>query len=172
MDNFILSKKISLVDIVISAAKEMGDSVSLTCLTFKMPKPASVKLQRAQQKKILSEITVYMEAQHRRKKSWVAAMLKCGWHIYNVPVHAKIAMLEKENQRRVFISSNNWQAGGCLDFFYEIPDRHIIDEVFSLSAQVLSQFTSLQEKASDAGPASEAVQLKQVPTINRQEPAI
>ena len=144
MDNFILSKKISLVDIVISAAKEMGDNVNLICLTLEMPKAASVKLQRAQEQNILSEISIYMKAQHRRKKNWCAAMLKLGWHIYNIPVHAKIALLEKENQRRAFLSSNNWQAGGCLGVCYEIPDRHTVDEIFVQCSSALSEFQPLQ----------------------------
>ena len=144
MNSFVLSRKVSLVDIVIDAAKQMGEGVNLTCLTFEMPQTAGVKLLRAQNAGILKSISVYMEANHRRKKNWVSAMVLSGWNIYNVKIHAKIALLENHNCKRVFLSSNNWQAGGCLEFCYEIPDTHIVDEIFQQCNSVLSEFVPLK----------------------------
>lgn len=100
---FWFGKRISLVDKVIEKAKEMGGSIELTCCTFEMPQAAGVKLNRAAGDGTLKHITVYMEGGHRRKKNWVQAMIKMGWSVYNVPMHAKIAILET--------------AGGVLVFF-------------------------------------------------------
>ena len=123
--NFWFGKRISLVDKVIEKAKEMGGGVELTCCTFEMPQAAGVKLNRAVADGILSHVTVYMEGGHRRKKNWVQAMIKMGWTIYNIPMHAKVAILEKarrSEEMNVFLSSNNWQAGGNHEFIELIDD--------------------------------------------------
>lgn len=121
--NFWFGKRISLVDEVIEKAKEMGGGVELTCCTFEMPQAAGVKLNRAVADGILSHVTVYMEGGHRRKKNWVQAMIKMGWTIYNIPMHAKVAILYKDECINVFLSSNNWQAGGNFEFI-ELVDNH------------------------------------------------
>ena len=121
--NFWFGKRISLVDKVIEKAKEMGGGVELTCCTFEMPQAAGVKLNRAVADGILSHVTVYMEGGHRRKKNWVQAMIKMGWTIYNIPMHAKVAILYKDECINVFLSSNNWQAGGNFEFI-ELVDNH------------------------------------------------
>ena len=121
--NFWFGKRISLVDKVIEKAKEMGGGVELTCCTFEMPQAAGVKLNRAVDEGIFSHITVYMEGGHRRKKNWVQAMIKMGWTIYNIPMHAKVAVLYKDECINVFLSSNNWQAGGNFEFI-ELVDNH------------------------------------------------
>ena len=121
--NFWFGKRISLVDKVIEKAKEMGGGVELTCCTFEMPQAAGVKLNRAVADGILSHVTVYMEGGHRRKKNWVQAMIKMGWTIYNIPMHAKVAILETRGGGIcVFLSSNNWQAGGNFEFIEMIDD--------------------------------------------------
>lgn len=120
---FWFGKRISLVDKVIEKAKEMGGSIELTCCTFEMPQAAGVKLNRAAGDGTLKHITVYMEGGHRRKKNWVQAMIKMGWSVYNVPMHAKIAILETAGGGiSVFLSSNNWQAGGNFEFIQEIDE--------------------------------------------------
>ena len=121
--NFWFGKRISLVDKVIEKAKEMGGGVELTCCTFEMPQAAGVKLNRAVADGILSHVTLYMEGGHRRKKNWVQAMIKMGWTIYNIPMHAKLAILYKDECINVFLSSNNWQAGGNFEFI-ELVDNH------------------------------------------------
>ena len=121
--NFWFGKRISLVDEVIEKAKEMGGGVELTCCTFEMPQAAGVKLNRAVADGILSHVTVYMEGGHRRKKNWVQAMIKMGWTIYNIPMHAKVAILYRDECINVFLSSNNWQAGGNFEFI-ELVDNH------------------------------------------------
>lgn len=121
--NFWFGKRISLVDKVIEKAKEMGGGVELTCCTFEMPQAAGVKLNRAVDEGIFSHITVYMEGGHRRKKNWVQAMIRMGWTIYNIPMHAKVAILYKDECIHVFLSSNNWQAGGNFEFI-ELVDNH------------------------------------------------
>ena len=114
--NFYFGKRLSLVDKVIERAKLMGGEVNLTCCTFEMPQAAGVKLNRAVADGILLHITVYMEGGHRRKKNWVQAMVRNGWTMYNIPMHAKIAILERGDNRCVLLSSNNWQAGGNYEF--------------------------------------------------------
>ena len=126
--NFWFGKRISLVDKVIEKAKEMGGGIELTCCTFEMPQAAGVKLNRAVADGILSHVTVYMEGGHRRKKNWVQAMIKMGWTIYNIPMHAKVAILEKagrSEEMNVFLSSNNWQAGGNFEFIEGIDEFDI-----------------------------------------------
>lgn len=126
--NFWFGKRISLVDKVIEKAKEMGGGIELTCCTFEMPQAAGVKLNRAVDEGIFSHITVYMEGGHRRKKNWVQAMIRMGWTVYNIPMHAKVAILEKpdsDGDIYVFLSSNNWQAGGNFEFIEGIDEFDI-----------------------------------------------
>lgn len=126
--NFWFGKRISLVDKVIEKAKEMGGGIELTCCTFEMPQAAGVKLNRALDEGLFSHITVYMEGGHRRKKNWVQAMIKMGWTVYNIPMHAKVAILEKpdsDGDIYVFLSSNNWQAGGNFEFIEGIDEFDI-----------------------------------------------
>ena len=126
--NFWFGKRISLVDKVIEKAKEMGGGIELTCCTFEMPQAAGVKLNRALDEGLFSHITVYMEGEHRRKKNWVQAMIKMGWTVYNIPMHAKVAILEKPDSYGdiyVFLSSNNWQAGGNFEFIEGIDEFDI-----------------------------------------------
>lgn len=126
--NFWFGKRISLVDKVIEKAKEMGGGIELTCCTFEMPQAAGVKLNRAVDEGIFSHITVYMEGGHRRKKNWCQAMIRMGWTIYNIPMHAKVAILEKPGRNEgiyVFLSSNNWQAGGNFEFIEGIDEFDI-----------------------------------------------
>ena len=130
--NFWFGKRISLVDKVIEKAKEMGGGVELTCCTFEMPQAAGVKLNRAVDEGIFSHITVYMEGGHRRKKNWVQAMIKIGWTIYNIPMHAKVAILEqpgRSEEMSVFLSSNNWQAGGNHEFIELIEDLDVCMDI-------------------------------------------
>ena len=122
---FWFGKRISLVDKVIEKAREMGGGIELTCCTFEMPQAAGVKLNRAVEEGILSHVTVYMEGGHRRKKNWCQAMIRMGWTIYNIPMHAKVAILEKPGRNEdiaVFLSSNNWQAGGNHEFIELIEE--------------------------------------------------
>lgn len=52
-------------------------------------------------------------------------MIKMGWTIYNIPMHAKVAVLEMPGRNDdicVFLSSNNWQAGGNHEFIEMIDD--------------------------------------------------
>ena len=126
--NFWFGKRISLVDKVIEKAKEMGGGIELTCCTFEIPQAAGVKLNRAVDEGVFSHITVYMEGGHRRKKNWVQAMIRMGWTIYNIPMHAKVAILEKPGRNEgiyVFLSSNNWQAGGNFEFIEGIDEFDI-----------------------------------------------
>lgn len=126
--NFWFGKRISLVDKVIEKAKEMGGGIELTYCTFEMPQAAGVKLNRALADGILKHVTVYMEGGHRRKKNWVQAMIKMGWTVYNIPMHAKVAILEKpdsDGDIYVFLSSNNWQAGGNFEFIEGIDEFDI-----------------------------------------------
>ena len=130
--NFWFGKRISLVDKVIEKAKEMGGGIELTCCTFEMPQAAGVKLNRAVDEGIFSHITVYMEGGHRRKKNWVQAMIKMGWTIYNIPMHAKVAILEQPGrgeEMSVFLSSNNWQAGGNHEFIELIEDLDVCMDI-------------------------------------------
>lgn len=93
-----------------------------------MPQAAGVKLNRALDEGLFSHITVYMEGGHRRKKNWVQAMIKMGWTVYNIPMHAKVAILEKpdsDGDIYVFLSSNNWQAGGNFEFIEGIDEFDI-----------------------------------------------
>jgi len=50
-------------------------------------------------------------------------MIKMGWTIYNIPMHAKVAILYKDECLNVFLSSNNWQAGGNFEFI-ELVDNY------------------------------------------------
>ena len=130
--NFWFGKRISLVDKVIEKAKEMGGGIELTCCTFEMPQAAGVKLNRAVDEGIFSHITVYMEGGHRRKKKWVQAMIRMGWTIYNIPMHAKVAILEqpgRSEEMSVFLSSNNWQAGGNHEFIELIEDLNVCMDI-------------------------------------------
>lgn len=130
--NFWFGKRISLVDKVIEKAKEMGGGIELTCCTFEMPQAAGVKLNRALDEGLFSHITVYMEGGHRRKKNWVQAMIKMGWTIYNIPMHAKVAILEqpgRSEEMSVFLSSNNWQAGGNHEFIELIEDLDVCMDI-------------------------------------------
>ena len=128
--NFWFGKRISLVDKVIEKAIEMCGGVELTCCTFEMPQAAGVKLNRALAEGLFSHITVYMEGGHRRKKNWVQAMIKMGWTIYNIPMHAKVAILESSDGNIcVFLSSNNWQAGGNHEFIEMIEDISLCLEI-------------------------------------------
>ena len=104
----------------------------MTCCTFEMPQAAGVKLNRAVDEGIFSHITVYMEGGHRRKKNWVQAMIKMGWTIYNIPMHAKVAILEQPGrgeEMSVFLSSNNWQAGGNHEFIELIEDLDVCMDI-------------------------------------------
>ena len=130
--NFWFGKRISLVDKVIEKAKIMGGGIELTCCTFEMPQAAGVKLNRAVDEGIFSHITVYMEGGHRRKKNWVQAMIRMGWTIYNIPMHAKVAILEQPGrgeEMSVFLSSNNWQAGGNHEFIELIEDPDVCMDI-------------------------------------------
>lgn len=130
--NFWFGKRISLVDKVIEKAKEMGGGIELTCCTFEMPQAAGVKLNRAVDEGIFSHITVYMEGGHRRKKNWVQAMIRMGWTIYNIPMRAKVAILEqpgRSEEMSVFLSSNNWQAGGNHEFIELIEDLDVCMDI-------------------------------------------
>lgn len=140
--NFWFGKRISLVDKVIEKAKEMGGGVELTCCTFEMPQAAGVKLNRAFSDGIIRSVTVYMEGGRRRKKNWVQAMIKMGWTIYNIPMHAKIAVLESAGGGiRVFLSSNNWQAGGNHEFIEMIDD---IDACMMIKNQMQNALQQLK----------------------------
>lgn len=55
-------------------------------------------------------------------------MIKMGWTIYNILMHAKVAILEKPGRNEgiyVFLSSNNWQAGGNHEFVELIEDLDV-----------------------------------------------
>ena len=145
--NFWFGKRISLVDKVIEKAKEMGGGIELTCCTFEMPQAAGVKLNRAVADGILSHVTVYMEGGHRRKKNWCQAMIRMGWTIYNIPMHAKVAILEKPGRNEgiyVFLSSNNWQAGGNFEFIEGIDEFDICHLIRAKMIEELSHLRPIE----------------------------
>ena len=86
-----------------------------------------------------------MEGGHRRKKNWVQAMIRMGWWtIYNIPMHAKVAILEKPGRGEgmsVFLSSNNWQAGGNHEFIEMIDD---LDACMTIKIRMQDALQSLK----------------------------
>ena len=86
-------------------------------------------------RKTNANVTITFELEeggHRRKKNWVQAMIRMGWTIYNIPMHAKVAILEqpgRSEEMSVFLSSNNWQAGGNHEFIELIEDPDVCMDI-------------------------------------------